>query len=63
MTPLAAAIETLVLERARFERALKQIANINNGPDLASASYRCQEAARIAERALKGDVADRSATP
>lgn len=62
MTPLAAAIETLVLERARFERALKQITNLNNGPDLASAEWRCQEAAKIAERALKGDVARRSGT-
>jgi hypothetical protein len=37
---------------ARFENALRSIANINNGPDLPSGEWRCQEAARIAESAL-----------
>lgn len=38
---------------ARYERALRLIANINNGPDRASGEWRCLEAARIAEDALK----------
>ena len=45
--------ERYVRERDRYCRALKTIANINNGPDRASGEYRCQEAAAIAEEALK----------
>ncbi len=35
-----------------YETALRSIANLNNGPDLASGDYRCREAAFIAQTAL-----------
>ena len=54
MSPLAQAIETLVLERNRYQKALRTIANINNGPDKASGEWRSKEAAAIAQRAIDG---------
>jgi len=39
-------------ERARWERALISIRDINDGPDKASGEWRCMEAAAIARQAL-----------
>lgn len=54
MTPLAETVEALVLERNRYQKALRRIANLNNGPDQASGEWRAQEAAAIAQRAIDG---------
>lgn len=51
MTDLETALRDVLIT------ALNRIANINNGPDLASASWRCEEAAAIA----RGALADRAA--
>jgi hypothetical protein len=51
---LARAINArLYADNARMLRALERIANINNGPDLASSAWRCEEAAEIARGAIK----------
>jgi hypothetical protein len=45
-----------------YEAALRSIANLNNGPDLASGDYRCREAAAIAQDALNRNVGDETFT-
>lgn len=54
MTPLAQAVEDLVLERNRYQKALRTITRINLGPDKASGEWRATEAVAIAQRAIDG---------
>ena len=54
MSPLAQRVEELVLERNRYQKALRQIINLNLGPDRGSGEWRATEAAAIAQRAIDG---------
>lgn len=47
-----AALAEARAEADQFRTALRQLKNINNGPDLASPSWRCEEVALIASAAL-----------
>lgn len=49
----AETLRAAVAALRRYREALTRLSNLNNGPDLASASYRCEEAVAIANEALK----------
>lgn len=53
----AEVLRAAVAALRRYREALTRTSNLNNGPDLASASYRCEEAAVIATEALKEEPA------